>query len=469
MRLIRPKRLALAAVLALLVGGPASRAARADDWPQWLGPKRDGVWRETGILASFPKGGPKVRWRKPVGIGYSGPAVAGGKVYLTDRVLDEGVKNPDSGFSRKSLAGKERVLCFNVSDGKLLWKRDYPCTYEISYPAGPRATPVVAGGKVYTLGAMGDLRCWDAAKGTPLWKKNFPEDYNAPVPMWGFSSSPLVEGDKVICLVGGEGSVVVAFDKDSGKEKWKALSAREIGYCPPVVIKAGGKRQLIVWHPQALVSLNPDSGEVYWSEKSNAQAGMTIPTPRQDGDKLFVSCFYNGSMLLKLDKVKPAEKVLWRGKHFLRARRGSEQPENTDALHCVMSTPFIKDGYIYGVDSYGQLRCIKEDTGERVWSTLKATGGELERWANAFIVAQGDRYFLFNEDGDLIIAKMTPKGYEEVSRAHILAPTNKMAGGPFSKKKNRLVLWSHPAFADKAMFARNDKELVCVSLAAGDK
>ena len=134
-------------------------------------------------------------------------------------------------------------------------------------------------------------------------------------------------------------------------------------------------------------------------------------------------------------------------------------PRTTDGLHSIMPTPSIKDGHIYGVCSYGQLRCLKADTGERVWETLKATTGDkLERWANAFLVAQGDRFFLFNEKGDLIIARLTPKGYEEISRAHILEPTNTMPGRP--------VVWSHPAFANKCIYARNDKEIVCISLAA---
>jgi outer membrane protein assembly factor BamB len=452
--------------LTLLASGLAPATVRADDWPQWLGPRRDGVWRETGIVEKLPKGGPKIRWRANVGVGYAGPAVAGGKVYLTDFVLDDNSALPANGFSRDTLAGKERVLCFNLKTGKPLWKAEYPCTYEISYPAGPRATPLVADGKVYTLGAMGDLYCLDADKGTHVWSKNFRRAYNARVPMWGFAAHPLLEGDKLICLVGGANSTVVAFDKNTGKELWKALSARELGYCPPTMIQAGGKRQLIIWHPRAVVSLDPDNGKVYWSEKCNIKAGMTIPTPRQQGDLLFLTSFYNGGMMFKLAQDRPAAEFLWKGKHYL-PRPGSEQPDRTDGLHCVMNTPVFKDGYIYGVCSYGQLRCIKATTGERVWETLKATGGKVERWANAFLVAQGDRYFLFNEQGDLIIARLTPKGYEEIDRAHILDPTNKMARTPWTRR-DRLVLWSHPAFADQAMFARNDKELVCVDLAGGN-
>jgi hypothetical protein len=185
---------------------------------------------------------------------------------------------------------------------------------------------------------------------------------------------------------------------------------------------------------------------------------LTAPTPRLQNDLLLVSSFYNGSMMMKLDREKPAARLLWRGEGR------SEQPNGTDGLHAIMCTPSIKDGYIYGVCSYGELRCLKADTGERVWMTLKATGDQnkpVERWANAFLIEQGNRFFLFNEKGDLIIARLTPKGYDEISRAHILDPTSNLFG-----RAVRKVLWSHPAFANKAIYARNDKEIVCVSLAA---
>jgi outer membrane protein assembly factor BamB len=443
----------LAALFSWAVTAPP---ALADDWPQWMGPRRDGVWRETGILKEFPKDGPRILWRRPVGGGYAGPAVVGGRVYVTDRVLTEGAKNPANPFARDKIAGKERVLCLDAASGKVLWKHAYDCPYHLSYPAGPRATPLVHGGKVYTLGAMGDLLCLDTANGKVLWSKNLPRDYKAPLPMWGFAAHPLLDGDRLICLVGGEDSVVVAFNKDTGKELWRALSMKssEIGYCPPMIFKAGGKRQLIIWHPEAVNSLDPETGEVFWSQKFPIKANLTIPTPRLDGDRLLVSSFYDGSMMLKLDAGKPAAIVLWKGK--------SHSETRTDGLHSIISTPCIKDGYIYGVCSYGQLRCLKEATGQRVWQTFEATtGGEAIRWANAFLVSQGDRFFLFNDQGDLIIARLTPKGYDEISRAHILEPTNRMA--------NRPVVWSHPAFADRHLYARNDKEIVCVDLAAHAK
>jgi outer membrane protein assembly factor BamB len=438
-----------------------STAARADDWPQWLGPKRDGVWRETGLLEKFPAKGPKERWRVSIGGGYAGSAVAKGKVYVTDRILADGVRNPDNPFNRMRLAGKERVLCLDNATGKELWKHEYDCRYEIQYPVGPRTTPVVDGGKVYTLGAMGDLLCLDADSGRVIWSKNFPKDYDAPVPIWGFSSSPLLDGDRLICLVGGKGSVVVAFHKDTGKEVWKALDIDRggIGYSPPMIFEVGGKRQLIMWTPEAVNSLDPEKGTRYWSQKFLSRADLTAPTPRLSGDLLLVSSFYNGSMMLKLDKEKPGATVLWK------SSVSSEQPGRTKDLHAIIATPFIRDDYIYGVCSYGELRCLKAETGERIWMDLRATGDQkepVERWANAFLVQQGERVWLFNEKGDLIIAKLTPKGYDEISRAHILNPTSQLAGFGGSRK----VLWSHPAFANKSIYARNDEEIVCVSLAA---
>ena len=422
----------------------------ADDWPQWLGPQRDAVWRETGILEAFPADGPKVRWRVPIGGGYSGPAVADGRVFFMDRQLAKDATTPRNAFARGHIPGTERVVCLNEADGKQLWAHEYDCPYTVSYAAGPRTTPVVSGGKVYALGAEGNLVCLDAATGKEIWAHDFKKDFGVATPTWGFSGHPLIDGQKLICLAGGEGSVAVAYDKDTGKELWRALRATEPGYAPPVIFEAGGKRQLIIWHPQSLNSLDPETGAVYWSEPGKANAGMTIATPRKLGDLLYVTSFYNGSVMMRLDKDKPAATKIWQSK------KASEK--ETDALHTVMSTPFLEDGHIYGVCSYGQLRCIKAETGERVWETFAATTTDKPvRWANVFLVKNEGRYFLFNEKGDLIIAKLSPAGYEELSRTHLIDPSNSDPGRP--------VVWSHPAFANRSVHARNDKEIVCVSLA----
>ena len=423
----------------------------AEDWPQWLGPNRDAVWRETGIVEQFPANGPSVCWRTSIGPGYSGPVVAGGRVYVTDRQLAQGASNPAEPLERGAVHPGERVLCLDEATGAILWRHAYECPYTMSYPAGPRVAPLVSAGRVYTLGAEGNLLCLDASEGGLLWSRDFKKDFGVKTPQWGFAGHPLLDGDRLICLVGGAGSTAVAFDKDTGKERWRALSADEPGYSSPVICQAGGKRQLILWHPEAVNSLDPVTGEIYWSVPFKSRTGLCVATPRQLDDLLLVTSFYNGSLMLRLDSAQPAATTLWR------TQKVSEY--ETTHLNAIICTPFLDNGYIYGVCSYGQLRCLKAQTGERLWETFQATtAGTAVRWANAFLVKNGGRFFLFNEKGDLIIARLSPRGYEEISRAHLLEPANADAG--------RRVVWSHPAFANRRMYARNDKEIICVDLAA---
>jgi outer membrane protein assembly factor BamB len=442
------------AVLCHCVGlGHCVGLVRADEWPQWMGPERDGVWRETGIAKTFPEGGPVVRWRTPVGGGYAGPAVVGDRVYLTDKQLPTGDANPADPMERGRRTATERILCLNDADGAIVWKHEYECPYTVSYPAGPRTTPVVKDGRVYTLGAEGHLFCLKADSGEVVWKRHFQQDYGREQSaVWGYSSNPLIDGDRLICFVGGKGTAVVAFHKDTGKELWRALDATSehgSGYSSPIIVEAGGQRQLIVWHPSAVSSLDPATGNILWEQPFTSKAGLSVPTPRISGDLLFVTGFYNGSMLLKLDAKTPASTVLW--------RRHGQNERLTDALHSIISTPVIDGNYIYGVCSYGELRCLDITNGDRLWSTYAATSGKSARWGTAFLVKQDDRYFLFSEQGDLIMAKLTPQGYEELGRAHLLEPT-----GPAERRD---VVWSHPAFAHRNVYARNDREIVSVSLA----
>lgn len=413
-----------------------------------MGPGRDGIWNESGIIEKFPEGGPKVRWRVPVQAGYTGPAVVGGKVYLMDRVLADGVKNHDESMfphrPKTGIPGKERVLCFNAKDGKELWKHEYDCTYTVSYPNGPRTTPTVHDGLVYTLGTEGHLYCFKADSGEVVWKKDFGKEYNAKPPLWGHSAHPLVDGNKLICVVGGEGSVAVAFDKNTGKELWRSMSAREQGYAAPMIYTIDGQRQLIIWHAQAINGLDPETGKVFWTEPAVTYQGMSIATPRMSGDMLFLSAYPSVAMMLKLEPGAAA--VKWKG-------------NKKNAMYIVFSSPMFEGGYGYGVSSGGLLTCIKADNGDRMWESLQAHGSKkAEGSAEIFLVKNGDRWFLANEKGDLIIARLSPSGYEEVSRAHLLEPTSAAFG--------RVVLWSHPAFADKCAFMRNDKELICVELGA---
>lgn len=420
----------------------------ADDWPQWLGPQRDAVWREDGIIEKFPAGGLKYRWRTPIAAGYSGPAVANGRVYVMDRTTDPDAKNPSNAFQRGEIPGKERILCLDEVDGRILWQHEYDCSYTVSYASGPRVTPSVADGRVYTLGAEGHLVCLDAVTGKLVWKRDFKADYDAKTPMWGFAGHPLVDGQKLICLAAGPGSVAVAFDKNTGKELWRALTAKEPGYAPPMIYDFGGKRHLIIWHPEGVNALEPDSGRIIWTYPTPVvRFGMTIPTPRKAGDLLFLTSFYNGSLALRIGADKPS--MVWQSKKVTEI--------DTDGLHSVMSTPWIENGYIYSPCSYGQFRCLKLETGERQWETFQPTTGKSQRWGHAFIVKHQDRSIIFNELGDLIFARLSPSGYDEISRTRLLEPTNRDPG--------RMVVWTHPAFANRSIYARNDKELVCASLA----
>ena len=199
-----------------------------------------------------------------------------------------------------------------------------------------------------------------------IWFRELNKDYQIQSPVWGFSASPLLDGHCLICVVGGPESVAVAFHKDSGEEIWRALSPIEPGYSPPMIYEAGGKRQLIIWHPEAVNSLDPQTGKVYWTEPFEVRAGLTIASPRKSENLLFVTSFYEGPMMLRFDDSQATAKLLWKG--------NSNSERKTDKLHSIMSTPFIQDGFIYGVCSYGQLRCITTDSGERIWESLEATG-----------------------------------------------------------------------------------------------
>lgn len=420
----------------------------AADWPQWMGPDRDDVWNETGLIETFPENGLTYRWRKPISGGFAGPAVAAGKVYVFDYERLAGDDKPSPSV-RNELKGKERLFCLDAKTGNELWKHEYECNYTISYPAGPRCTPTVENGKVYTLGAMGDLICLDAATGEVIWSKNLPQTYDAPVPIWGYAGHPLVYKNLLICLAGGKNSAVVAFDKRTGQEIWKALDTTDIGYSPPTLIEAGGVTQLLIFHGKSLNSLNPDTGSPYWSEPLATAFSMAIMAPRKGGDFLFAGGHNGKSLGLKLASDKPEVSIAWRG-------------SRTIGLAPVSGTPFVENGIAYGIDGNGLFRAVRIDTGERLWSTSKPVNGRDSevRGPNegaTFVTKNGDRFFIFGENGDLVIARLSPEKYDEISRTKLLDPVGVGLG--------RNVVWSHPAYAEQCVFARNDKEIVCVSLA----
>lgn len=418
--------------------------AAAADWPQWMGPGRDGVWPETGVIEAFPSSGAKIKWRAPVSLGYAGPAVVGERVFVFDYQRAGGEIKNDPG-TRAKLEGKERLLCLDAQTGKQLWKQEYDCPYAISYPSGPRCTPTVADGRVTFLGAEGRLTCL-TLEGKELWSKQLTDEYKTSAPIWGFCAHPLVDRGMVYLVVGGKGSVAVALDAATGKEKWRAISASAPGYCPPSIIDHAGVRQLLIWDADKLNSLDPATGKVYWSQPLKPAYEMSLMMPRRAGDLLFASAIGNVAALFKLDSDQPGVEEVWAG--------GAKR-----ALYAANATPLVDGDTLYGADcDSGMLIAVDLKDGSRLWSTAEPTTGKRRAGhGTAFLVRNGDRYFLFSETGDLIIAKLTREKYQELSRAHILEPTGEAFG--------REVVWSHPAFANKCCYARNDREIVCVDLA----
>lgn len=426
----------LRVVLSALTLAAGSVCALADDWPQWGGSQRDLVWRERGVAAEFPAGELPRMWSVEIGAGYSGPAVANGRVYVTDRIAEENL---------------ERVLCFAAEDGREIWKRQYTAPYSISYPLGPRATPTVDGDRVYVLGAVGHLLCVNAIDGAVIWQKHLPSDYGTKLPIWGMAAAPLVDGEQLIVLAGGaNGALVVSFDKHTGEERWRSLDDPAVGYAPPVIYEFGGRRQLVIWHAAAVSALDPATGAVLWEFPWPVREALTIATPRKIGNRLFVSAFYEGPRMLDLGEDAASPQNVWD------VPVGSDT--NNQSIHTIMPTPIVTADAIYGISSYGQLRCLDAATGEMIWETRQPTGEG--RWWNAFLIPHGEqsgqRVYLANEQGELIVATMSRDGYQEISRAKLIEPTQPI--------QRRMTVWSHPAFAMKSVFARNDKELIRVDL-----
>lgn len=421
-----------------------------------MGPQRDGVWRETGIIQGFGSNGPPVLWRVPVKAGYVGPAVADGKVFLLDREPGPVPERKKGERALPQIPGAERVVCLDAASGRLLWEQAYDCPYQIAYPSGPRATPVVDGGRIFVLGAMGDLQCREAGDGRLVWAHRLPTEYHTEPPVWGYAIHPLLDGERLICAVGGTQSALVAFHRDTGKELWRALTALEIGYAPPVLREVAGRRQLIFWHPDALTGLDPATGTVLWTQPypvgGRAQRPeVAIAMPRFDGDRVLLSSFYQGSMLVRVPKAGEEPQVVWN-------RRSSKQSEKTEGLHTVMSTPVIRDGHAYGLCAFGELRCLDLRTGDRKWESLELFGGERGFFAHAFIIEQGDQYWFWNDHGELAVGSMSTEGLRLTGKAKLLATTESTRG--------RDVLWCHPAFAHRRAYMHNGREMICVDLAA---
>lgn len=400
----------------------------AEDWPQFRGLHRDGSAHETGLPNTFPPAGLKVRWRQPVGWGLTTPLVVDGYVY----VMDAQLRQP---------AAKERVLCFDETTGALLWED----AFTVSYPTwgfvhgngvGPCATPVVEGGKIYATGSSGEVHCLDAKSGAPIWRRDLGKDYT--VRPLECRASPLIEGNLLIVPAYAKpGATLVALDKATGKEVWKALD-EGVASSSPVIIQAGGVRQLILWTAASVTSLNPATGATYWTIPMITSSNDSIATPVIEGNHLLIS-----GLMLELSTTAPAAKVLW--------------PQNLVGMQRILShtsTPVLQGGHIYAARSSGEFVCLDAATGRELWEIKNIT--KLRNGSSIHLIPCGDTFYLFTDQGDLIHARITPAEYTEYSRTHFIAPTT-----PFMGPK---MAWTPPSIANGHLFARNDQELICLSL-----
>ena len=431
--MIMTKKSTFAIIIALLLHIPVFAA----DWPQWRGENRDGIWREKGIIQKFEHEQLPIRWRAKIANGYSGPTVANGRVYITDRLT-----SPEK---------VERIHCFDAMTGDTIWSHSYESNYiKVGYPDGPRASVTINDGRAYSLGSMGHLFCLDAAKGDILWSKDLYTEYKISLPIWAIAAAPLVEKDLVILQIGGaDNACLVAFDKVTGKEKWRALNDKA-SYSAPIIIRQASQRVLVCWTGGSVAGLDPMTGKLHWQHPFvPVKMVLNIATPVFENGYLFVSGFYDGSLLLKVNPDELSVEQVWR-------RRGQSE-RITDSLHCCISTPVLQGDYIYGVDSYGELRCLDLKTGDRIWENLDAT--PKDRWSNIHMVRHEDKIWMFNERGELIISKLSPKGFHEISRTKLIEPTTGQL-----KRGEKGVCWSHPAFANRHIYIRNDEELICADL-----
>lgn len=433
-----------------------SRMAHAEDWPQWRGPNRDGIWNPSQIIDELPAGQLKIDWAVEIGPGYNGPTVVDGRVFVMDRQATE--------------KQTERILCFDSKTGERLWVHEYDAPYTISYTAGPRASVTIDNGKAYAVGAMGNFHCLNAANGQVIWARDLNRDYDLSqtMPIWGISASPLIYQELVIEQVAGSnGATIVAFDKESGREVWRALDEKA-GYSSPIIIQQAGTDVLVCWTGESLSGLDPLTGNRYWShEMKPTRMPIGIGTPSVDGEFIFVSSFYDGSLMIRTPKDSLSSTLVWRAIGTDEKSTGSstvqigdtmvesDQPEY--GIHAMIGTPIVESGYIYGVDSYGEFRCLQAQTGKRIWEDQSAV--PRNRWATIHMVRQADRVWMFNEAGELILAKLSPEGLRITSRAQLIAPTK------IQLNQRDGVCWSHPAFAEQSVFARNDNQLVRASLA----
>ncbi|XZE55000.1 PQQ-binding-like beta-propeller repeat protein [Planctomycetaceae bacterium SH139] len=411
------------------------------DWPQWRGIDRNATIDDPSLMKSLPVGEIPKKWTVAVGPGYSGPTIADGLVYLTDRSPDD-------------VRATERILCFRATDGKLVWQHEYPVQYKIGYEAsGPRASVTIEGGRAFAVGGMGMFHCLEADSGKVLWARDLNDQYKIDMPNWGITTAPLVYRNRVIQVAGGPGACLVALDVKTGNEIWRALDDRA-GYSAPILVRQGETDVVVCWTGESVSGINPTDGDVFWSiPMLPRNMPIGVPTPVIQGTKLFVSSFYDGSLLIDLAANQPKATTDWR-------RIGIDE-RNTDALHAMISNPIIKGDHIYGADSYGEFRCLELSTGDRVWEDLSLV--PKARWATVHIIRNGEDEIILNDQGELLLTRLSPQGPQIRSRSQLIKPTRRQLN------RRNGVVWSHPAIADGVIYARNDEVLIAASLRAAEE
>ena len=414
-----------------------------DEWRQWRGPQRDGVWNGNVSTTPPPASGLEVLWRAPIGPGYTGPTVADGRVLVMDRI-----RRP---------AQEERVLCLDAQTGKMLWEHRYDCVYSgVGYEAGPRASVTIDENLAYSLGSMGHLHCLDL-DGNVVWKKDLNQVYGISakdrMPIWGIAASPLIYQQFVIVQIGaGDGAGLLAFDKRTGAEVWKCLDDRA-QYSSPILVQQAGRDVLVIWTGDSVAGIDPTNGDVLWQHPfppQNMPIGVASPVYRNG--QVFMTSFYDGSLMLRLREDAMQVEPVW-------ARVG-ENERQTDALQSIISTPVWIGDHLYGADSHGEFRCLNASNGDRVWEDLNIV--PRARWATVHVVqfptADSSQVLLFNERGELLRGVLSPTGFQEQWRTSVLKPTTpqlNQRGG---------VCWSHPAMTSDGIIVRNDEEVVYLKL-----
>jgi len=391
----------------------------AEDWPQFLGSTRNGIYAGKDVAAKWPQNGPPVLWKKKAGQGFSGPSVASGKLIFFHRLDD-----------------KEVIECLDAESGSSKWKFDYATRYhdDFGFDEGPRATPAINDGRVYTCGAEGMLHCLDLKTGAKIWSVNTKSDFHAGKGFFGIACSPLVDATSVFLNVGGrDGAGIVAFDKSTGKIRWKS-SEDEASYSSPVLASLGGHPCALVLTRSRLVAADPSDGRLFFDYpfRPPIHSSVTAAIPLVIDDKIFLSASYGtGAALLRVNDLSPRK--IW---------------ESDDAISAHYATPVYHKGHLYGIhgrtdpgfDPSASLRCIELDTGQVKW--------EQPRFGAATLVLAGEELLILTERGELIRALASPSGFKEVQRAQIL-PNQVRA---------------HPALANGLFYARNKDQLVCVTL-----